>query len=107
MREPLPLPVKTACAYAEAVHQQRGGTLSPLERARKEWETDRFSPYGIRGEDADPAHLQVYGENAPIQCLLTQPRPDEQWNTEQHRLGRLAVRLWEPLLSGAEKVGHL
>jgi exodeoxyribonuclease V gamma subunit len=106
MREPLPLPVKTACAYAEAASQQRG-TTSPLDRARKEWETDRFSPYGIKGEDADPAHVQVYGEGAPVQCLLTPPRPDEQWNTEPHRLGRLAVRLWEPLLSGAERVGHL
>ena len=108
MREPLPLPVKTACAYAETAQQsQRGGTLNPVEAARKQWETDRFSPYGIKGEDADPAHVQVYGEGAPVTCLLTSPRPDEQWNAEPHRLGQLAVRLWEPLLGGAEKVGHL
>ncbi|HYO39782.1 MAG TPA: exodeoxyribonuclease V subunit gamma [Nocardioidaceae bacterium] len=106
MREPLPLPVKTACAYAEAARQQRG-RISPIERATREWETDRFSPHGIKGEDADAAHVQVFGEGAPIQSLLTPPRVDEQWNTEPHRLGRLAVRLWEPLLSGAEKVGHL
>jgi exodeoxyribonuclease V gamma subunit len=108
MREPLPMPVKTACAYAEAAQQSsRGGTANALDKARKEWETDRFSPYGIRGEDADPSHVQVYGEGAPLDCLLTQPRADEQWNSEPHRLGRLAVRLWEPLLDGAEKVGHL
>jgi exodeoxyribonuclease V gamma subunit len=108
MREPLPMPVKTACAYAEAAQQsQRGGSVNALDRARKEWETDRFSPYGIKGEDADPSHVQVYGERAPVECLLTSPRADEQWSTEPHRLGQLAVRLWEPLLGGAEKVGHL
>jgi len=108
MREPLPMPVKTSCAYAEAAHlQQRSGSGSPLERAKREWETDRFSAHGIKGEDGDPAHVQVYGEGAPIGCLLTPPRDDEQWNTEPHRLGRLAVRLWQPLLDGAERVGHL
>jgi exodeoxyribonuclease V gamma subunit len=108
MCEPLPMPVKTACAYAEAAHlQQRSGNGSPLDKARREWETDRFSPHGIRGEDADAAHVQVYGEDAPIECLLTPPRADEQWNAEPHRLGRLAVRLWQPLLDGAERFGHL
>jgi len=108
MREPLPMPVKTTCAYAEAAHlQQRSGSGSPLERAKREWETDRFSAHGIKGEDGDPAHVQVYGEGAPIGCLLTPPRDDEQWNAEPHRLGRLAVRLWQPLLDGAERVGHL
>ncbi|CAN5676803.1 exodeoxyribonuclease V subunit gamma [soil metagenome] len=105
-REPLPMPVKTACAYAEAT-LQRGGSMSPLDRARKEWETDRFSPYGIKGEEADPAHVQVYGEGAPIDCLLTTPRDDEQWNAEPYRLGQLALRLWLPLLDGVERVGHL
>jgi exodeoxyribonuclease V gamma subunit len=108
MREPLPLPVKTACAYAEAVQQSlRGGSADPRDKARREWETDRFSPYGIKGEDADAAHVQVYGEGAPLECLLTPPRDDEQWNDQTHRLGQLAVRLWQPLLDGAERVGHL
>jgi exodeoxyribonuclease V gamma subunit len=108
MREPVPLPVKTACAYAEAAQQsQRGGRTDPLDKARREWETDRFSPYGIQGEDADAAHVQVYGEAAPLECLLTPPRDDEHWSTEKHRLGQLAVRLWQPLLDGAERVDHL
>ncbi|QNN55135.1 exodeoxyribonuclease V subunit gamma [Nocardioides mesophilus] len=108
MREPLPLPVKTACAYAEeAVRSRRGGSSSPLWKARREWETDRYSATGIPGEDADPSHVQVFGEHAPLECLLTEPRADEQWNGEQHRLGQLALRLWGPLLDGAEKVSHL
>ncbi len=108
MREPLPLPVKTACAYAEETQQRgRGGRSDPLWKARRAWETDPYSPTGIPGEDADPAHVQAFGEHAPLECLLTEPRPDEQWNTERHRLGQYAVRLWQPLLDGAEKVDHL
>jgi len=106
MREPLPLPVKTACAYAEASFtKRRGAHVDPLWKARKEWETDRFSPTGIPGEDADLAHIQVFGQAAPLECLLGQPRQDESWNDEPHRLGQYAWRLWQPLLEGAESVG--
>ena len=108
MREPLPLPVKTACAYAEESDKVRqGASGEPLFKARKEWETDRFSQQGIPGEDADPAHVRVFGEAAPIACLLADPRTDERWNDQTHRLGQYAVRLWQPLLAGAEKVGPL
>ncbi|HET6652642.1 MAG TPA: exodeoxyribonuclease V subunit gamma [Nocardioides sp.] len=102
MREPLPLPVKSACVYAEEARKNGGDW-----KASKEWETDRFSPYGIKGEDADPAHVQAFGEAAPFACLTTPPRDDEDWNDEPHRLGRFAVRLWKPLLDGAERVTHL
>ncbi len=107
MREPLPLPVKTACAYAEAARRGSANSGSPEWKARREWETDRYSPTGIPGEDADPAHVQVFGEHAPFECLLTPPRADEHWNDERHRLGQYARRLWQPLLDGAERVGHL
>ena len=108
MREPLPLPVKTACAYAEAsLTRRRGAHVDPVEKARREWETDRFSPTGIPGEDADPAHVRVFGQSAPLDCLLSPPRPDETWNDEPHRLGLYAWRLWQPLLEGAENVGPL
>ena len=108
MREPLPLPVKTVCAYAEAAAQQRKGSdIDLFYKANKTWETDRFSPYGIPGEDADASHVQVFGESAPLDTLLGQPRSDEHWNDERHRLGQYAWRLWEPLLTGAEQVGPL
>jgi exodeoxyribonuclease V gamma subunit len=107
MREPLPMPPKTACAYAEGnLRQQRGG-LDAEDKARREWETDRFSPTGIPGEDADPSHVQVWGEHAPLECLLSPAREDEHWNDQPHRLGQLALRLWGPLLDGAERVSHL
>ena len=108
MREPLPLPVKTACTYAEeSLKRRQGGYSDPVWKARKEWETDKFSPTGIPGEDADLAHVRVFGQAAPLECLLTPARPDEAWNDEPHRLGQYAWRLWQPLLEGAEKVGHL
>jgi exodeoxyribonuclease V gamma subunit len=69
--------------------------------------TDRWSATGIPGEDADPAHVQVWGEHAPLDVLTTAPRDDEDWNDEPHRLGRFALRLWGPLLDGAERVSHL
>jgi exodeoxyribonuclease V gamma subunit len=106
MREPLPMPPKTACAYAEEARRpQRGG--DPEDKARREWETDRFSATGIPGEDADPSHVQAWGEHAPLECLLSPVRDDERWNDQPHRLGQLALRLWGPLLDGAERVSHL
>ena len=108
MCEPLPLPVKTACAYAEESDKVRkGASGDPLFKAGKEWETDKFSPQGIPGEDADPAHVRAFGDRAPLGCLLADPRTDENWNDQTHRLGQYAVRLWQPLLEGAEKVGPL
>jgi exodeoxyribonuclease V gamma subunit len=107
MREPLPLPVKTACAYAEAcVARDRTGRDDTRFKANMRWETPRFTESPIPGEDADPAHVQVFGAHAPIDVLMTEPRPDEQWNSEPHRLGQYAWRLWQPLLEGAEQVGH-
>ncbi len=108
MREPLPLPTKTACAYAEASFvKRRGAHIDPLWKAKREWETDRFSPTGIPGEDADLAHVQVFGQAAPLEVLTAPPRPDESWNDEPHRLGQYAWRVWQPLLDGAESVGAL
>ncbi|HET7387300.1 MAG TPA: exodeoxyribonuclease V subunit gamma [Nocardioidaceae bacterium] len=107
--EPLPLPVKTACAYAEAAFRARHGEpqVDPVREATRAWSTDRFSPAGIPGEDADPAHVRVYGEHAELSCLTGPPRPDEQWNDQRTRLGQYAWHVWGPLLEGAEVVGPL
>ncbi|MFZ5847672.1 MAG: exodeoxyribonuclease V subunit gamma [Actinomycetota bacterium] len=108
MREPLPLPPKTACAYAESLLARRKGAhADPEWKARREWETDRFSATGIPGEDADAAHVRAFGQDAPFECLLTAPRDDERWNDAPHRLGQYAWRLWQPLLEHAERVGPL
>lgn len=107
MREPLPLPVKTAGAYAEAAaRRHRGDNVDPVREAAKAWRSDRFSAGGARGEDADPAHVRVFGEHAPVEVLLGPPRPDEAWGSEPNRLGRLAWRVWGPLLE-REQVGPL
>ena len=108
MREPLPMPPKASCAYAEEAQRlQRTGNGWPVSKAKGQWRTDPFSPTGVPGEDADAAHVTVWGHGAPIDCLLGEPRADEAWNSERTRLGQYAVRLWQPLLDGAEKVDVL
>ncbi len=75
MREPLPLPARTAAEYARVALQ--GGDA--LAAALKVWTTT----YERRdGEDAKPEHqLAFAGELPPIEAL-----------------GRYALALWEPLL---------
>jgi len=93
-REPLPLPLKTSCAWAEA---RRAGD-DPSEAAQDTWKSNRFHP----GDDAERAHVRVWGKNAPLSALLGPPRANEETPGESTRLGALAARLWLPLL-GAER----
>ncbi len=88
-REPLPLPLKTSFAWAEAVLHGD----DPAEAAAKKWQSSRYP-----GEDADPAHVRVWGQRAPFATLCGTLRPDEPDLGQPHRLGALAVRLWGPLL---------
>ena len=88
-REPLPLPVKTSYAWASARHAQD----DPAHAAGREWVSGRYP-----AEDADPAHVRVWGPRAPLSVLLGEPRADEQVEGESTRMGALAARLWLPLL---------
>ncbi|GAA1477672.1 exodeoxyribonuclease V subunit gamma [Nocardioides aestuarii] len=88
-REPLPLPLKTSHAWAEAVH--RGDEARPA--AEKKWRSNRYP-----GEDAEPAHVRVWGEHAPLSALFSTLRADEPDLGQPHRFGACAVRLWGPLL---------
>lgn len=94
LREPLPMPPRTAYAWADAVRAHK----QPLWTARGRWESsDRFP-----GEADDPAHVRVYGRRCPFETLIEPPRPDEQWpdgpgRGESTRLGRYALRMWQPL----------
>jgi exodeoxyribonuclease V gamma subunit len=90
-REPLPLPLKTSCAWAEA---RRDGD-DPYAAALAKWETTGF----YTGEDAEPAHVRVWGKNPPFDVLLDSPRPGEEMLGEDTRLGALAGRLWLPVLA--------
>ena len=54
---PLPAPVATAGAWAEArARELRGYDARPTDAGAREWETDADNRYGIRGEDADASH---------------------------------------------------
>ena len=93
---PLPAPLKTGCAWAEVrAAELVGDPRSPVGAARREWATDRFHPLGITSEDADPWHELVWGVAAPLERLLDDGLTEVAW------------RIWEPLVTGAERVGPL
>ena len=82
MSAPLPLPLKTAHAWADRQFA-RGNASACRFRADREW-TNRSSDFG--GERDEPAHRLVWGEHAPIDVLIERGLPD------------LAMRLWTPVL---------
>ena len=92
LREPLPLPPRTAHAFAEARRYDKA-TDWPM---RNEWETRDSSP--VPGECAAAEHVAVFGQGAPLSVLLT-PALDRDAGPggEPTRLGRLACRMWNPL----------
>jgi exodeoxyribonuclease V gamma subunit len=91
LREPLPVPCRTAHAWADAARARR----DPRRAAAGTWETQDTSP--VPGEREDAAHVRVFGRDAPFTCLLDEPRPDERWSGERTRLGVYALRIWQPL----------
>ncbi|WP_436697558.1 exodeoxyribonuclease V subunit gamma [Nocardioides sp. BYT-33-1] len=93
---PLPIPLKTAHAWAEArAKELRGMDVDPVDAAAAAWTTDPYHPWGIKGEDDDAVHRRVWGHAAPVSVLIDAGLPAYAWT------------LWEPLLAGAEKVGPL
>jgi len=95
LREPLPLPVKSAAAYAEA----RFKGIEAAEAARRAGQKWTSGTYP--GEDTDLAHVQVWGRNTPFNVLLKAP-PDGDGG-ESHLFGELAVGLWFPLLEREQR----
>lgn len=89
-REPLPLPVRTSFAWAEARHCGN----DPARAAGWRWHSQNH----FHGEDAEPAHEKVWGRRAPLAVLLGAPHLGEEFGGEDTRLGALAARLWLPLL---------
>ena len=96
MRQPLPMPVKTAAAYATS--RFAGESIEQAETAaNREWVDSRYT----FGEAGDPEHELVWGGSAPLAVLLgEQPYADEAgwWLDESTRFGQLARRVWHPLL---------
>lgn len=89
MSEPLPLPVKTSQAYAEAMRRQQPRIAAKM--AENEWIGNRDKD--IDGEDADPYLVRVFGERAPLTRLLD-------LGLERHAL-TLWTRLLDHLGAGA------
>ena len=97
MREPLPIYCATSAAWAEAA--RRGD--DPRREARAMWASG-FDE--LEGEQAGPEHALVLGPDASFdQLAQLGPEDDEAgpgWAmAEKTRLGRLALRLWGPVLS--------
>jgi exodeoxyribonuclease V gamma subunit len=92
LREPLPLPTATGCAYATT---RRGGAdpAAAADEALRKWAS------GAGAERADDAHVRVWGAGADV---LT-AGPDAPGG-EPTRFGELAMRLWAPLLHAEDMV---
>jgi len=96
MREPLPMACSTSAAYAEAVACGR----DPEHAARAKWASDWEWTY----EDSDLEHQLVYGGVVAFERLLEAPPCTGEdslgWAVDDPtRFGRLALRLWQPLLA--------
>jgi exodeoxyribonuclease V gamma subunit len=89
-REPIPLPLKTSYAWAQA--RMSGG--DPVYAARFKWKSSDNFP----GEDSHPAHARVWKSGAALKVLLDPVRPGEAHPGESTRLGAYAARVWLPML---------
>ncbi|KGI66929.1 exodeoxyribonuclease V subunit gamma [Mycolicibacterium rufum] len=76
-RAPIPLPPKTSYAWAETEHH-RG---APAREAGWKWKSGKYP-----GEDAEPAHVTVWGPGRPLVDLVAAGLPG------------YAARLWSPML---------
>ena len=91
MCAPLPLPLKTG--HAMAKRRRSGNAAAERRDAEFTWLSNKFP-----GENDDAAHVAVWGTGAPLEVLLGDPRPGEERDGEDTRLGALALRLWQPML---------
>ncbi len=78
LRSPLPIPCRTAHAYAEAVLQTGD---DPVAAAMKRWRSGWFNDNRIAGEEEEPEHELALGEDLDLE-----------------RLAELAIAIWRPLL---------
>lgn len=93
-REPIPLPLKTSYAWADA----RRNHTNPEYAAVFHWRSNDNFP----GEDKQPAHARVWGAGAPLSELTGPVRPGEEHDGENTRLGAYAARLWLPMLNSLQ-----
>lgn len=96
MCEPLPMPCKTSASWADARHRNR----QPHASAARDWESNHRFP----GEDADSSHRSVFGGVLRFDELVAMKPTDHElgdgWCVDEDtRVGRLARRLWDPILA--------
>lgn len=90
---PLPLPVKTAFAWAEVMHRNSSLRQAALRKASDEWlQTTLKSGDVIPGERDDAWWQRVHGPDAPLDVLL---EPLAGPGTD---LATLAPRVWGPAI---------
>ncbi len=98
MASPLPLPIRTASAYAA----RRRTSSSPiaLSFASREWRQERRGE--VWGDSTSREWCILLGDDPPFEALLAEPpRTEEAWYPgETSRFGVLARRLWEPVHAG-------
>ncbi|MGY1690363.1 exodeoxyribonuclease V subunit gamma [Geodermatophilus sp. SYSU D01105] len=90
---PLPLPVGTGEAYARVPRANPDGAWAAAARC---WVSGHFPK-----EDADEAHVLVWGEGAPLDTLRTWTAPPGTFPTGapgDSDFDRLARTVWEPVL---------
>ena len=92
-REPIPLPLKTSFAWAEARFTGAG----PEHAAGNRWRSNNFP-----GEDEHPPHVRAWGAGASLRTLMQPLREGEEYPGENNRLGAFAARLWLPLLRAGQ-----
>ena len=91
---PLPLPVKSAHAWAEVVHRNPALGQAARTKALAEWTETRLNNGGvIPGEGQDPWWQRVHGPGAPFAVLL---EPVAGPGTD---LASLAPKLWDPAIT--------
>ena len=92
-REPLPLPLKTSFAWAEARHSGD----DPTDAASRRWRSGMFP-----GDDRQPAHVQAWGAGVTLADLMAPLRAGEEHPGENNRLGAYSARLWLPMLRAGQ-----
>jgi exodeoxyribonuclease V gamma subunit len=101
MREPLPIGCESSAAYADAARREKPAIMA----ARRQWE----SAWNYPREDAQLEHQLAFGGVLTFDDLLAKPpredELDDPWDaSETSRFGKLARRLWDPLLGHEELV---
>ena len=96
LTRPLPVPVATAAAWADArARELMGQDVSPYAAALRDWETDKHGDFAFDKEDADAYHSKVFGDAVSLKVLVDDGLADYAW------------RIWEPLVTGMERIAPL